>query len=153
MKSYIVDVQHDKETDDYFIELNEEILKASGFNIGDELVWTKLENGSYQISKKNISNDIIIKSTNDFSESDWDNFKIWLKIMLSTNIVTVTFNKKDGTERVMRCTLKPDMIQITETKKKKTRKTSLDTLAVFDLEQDGWRSFTIKSVKNIQITL
>lgn len=153
MKSYIVDVQHDKETDDYFIELNEEILKASGFNIGDELVWTKLENGSYQISKKNISNDIIIKSTNDFSESDWDNFKIWLKTMLSTNIVTVTFNKKDGTERVMRCTLKPDMIQITETKKKKTRKTSLDTLAVFDLEQDGWRSFTIKSVKNIQITL
>lgn len=153
MKSYIVDVQHDKETDDYFIEFNEEILEASGFKVGDELVWTKLDNESYSITKKTITKELI-ETTSNWTNTDWNNLRDWLKSMLVTNTVTVTFNKKDGTERVMRCTLKPTIIPaIGINENKKTKKVNQDTLAVFDVDQNGWRSFIIKAIKRIQVNL
>lgn len=153
MKSYIVDVQHDKETDDYFIEFNEEILEASGFKVGDELVWTKLDNESYSITKKTITKELI-ETTSNWTNTDWNNLRDWLKSMLVTNTVTVTFNKKDGTERVMRCTLKPTIIPaVGINENKKTKKVNQDTLAVFDVDQNGWRSFIIKAIKRIQVNL
>lgn len=153
MKSYIVYVQHDKETDDYFIEFNEEILEASGFKMGDELVWTKLDNESYSITKKTITKELI-ETTSNWTNTDWNNLRDWLKSMLVTNIITVTFNKKDGTERVMRCTLKPTIIPaIGINENKKTKKVNQDTLAVFDVDQNGWRSFIIKAIKRIQVNL
>lgn len=95
-----------------------------------------------------------MEPTNKWTDADWDKFKDFIKNLLVTNTVTVTFIKKDGSERVMKCTLKPSQIPITENKEgKKTRKISEDTLAVFDVEQNGWRSFTIKSVKRVEATI
>lgn len=54
MKSWTLPVQHreDGTTDgELFIELNDEILKDSGFKIGDELKWTDLKDGSYSLTK------------------------------------------------------------------------------------------------------
>lgn len=49
---------------DYFIELSDEILENSGFEVGDTVVWTKNENGSYTITKKeNKDTDIYIVET------------------------------------------------------------------------------------------
>jgi hypothetical protein len=52
------------ELGDYFIELSDEILESSGFEVGDTIVWTKNDNGSYTITKKeNKDTDIYIVET------------------------------------------------------------------------------------------
>jgi len=90
--------------------------------------------------------------TANWSDKDWDNFKTWISGVLKETIVTVTFMKKDGTERVMKCTLDPSMLPVTESKES-TKKIPENSLSVFDTELKEWRSFIIKSVKHIQFTI
>ena len=71
---------------------------------------------------------------------------------LRENIATVTFNKVDGSVRVMRCTLKPELLPATPVKESKQEKQlNLTVLAVYDLEAKGWRSFRIDSVTNVEV--
>ena len=81
--------------------------------------------------------------------------KDWLINLLHDSVVTVTFVKKDGTERDMRCTLRKDKLPIFQesTEEKKTRKKSEDAVAVYDLEKDAWRSFRWDSIKRIQFNI
>lgn len=44
------------------------------------------------------------------SESDFKKFKRWLKGHLAFGEVIVTFTKKDGTERVMKCTTSEKLV-------------------------------------------
>ena len=65
---------------------------------------------------------------------------------------TVTFTKKDGTQRIMRCTLRPDALpeMITESTRTSTEKREPDsTIAVWDLDLGAWRSFRLDSVVEI----
>lgn len=92
--------------------------------------------------------------TTEWSEKDWDKFSTWLKDMLKIDVATVTFTKKDGTERIMKCTLNPKQLPPTPvTEGKKERKVNEDVLAVYDVEAQGWRSFTIKSVTKVSFTI
>lgn len=92
--------------------------------------------------------------TKDWSEKDWNKFSDWLKGMLKQSEGIVTFTKKDGSERVMKCTLNPDLLPKVEiTEGKKERKVNEFVMAVYDLDAEGWRSFSIKSVKRVEITL
>lgn len=92
--------------------------------------------------------------TAHWTESDWDKFSKWLKGMLKVSEGTVTFTKKDGSQRIMKCTLNPDQLpNVPVTEGKKERKVNEDVIAVYDLESAGWRSFTIKSVTNVQFTI
>ncbi len=76
-----------------------------------------------------------------------------LKDILRKQTVTITFTKKDGTERVMRCTLDPVKLPVQENANLNTaRKVSSETMAVFDIDAQGWRSFTKKSVKCVDFT-
>lgn len=71
---------------------------------------------------------------------------------LHAGYATVTFTKVDGTERVMECTLRADLLPLTEsddTKKTKKIKENEDVIRVFDTEKKGWRSFRIDSVKSV----
>ena len=71
---------------------------------------------------------------------------------LRENIATVTFNKVDGSVRVKRCTLKPELLPATPVKESKQEKQlNLTVLAVYDLEAKGWRSFRIDSVTNVEV--
>lgn len=79
-----------------------------------------------------------------------DNFKS-CKRYFYTNDIVVTFTKKDGTERVMRCTLREDAIPVYEKKTEGTKEKNDDVFAVFDLDQRGWRSFRWDSVTGIRI--
>ena len=89
-----------------------------------------------------------------WTDKDWDKFTVWLKGMLHVSPVTVTFTKKDGTERVMKCTLEEAVLPKVELKEDaKPRKESTTSMRVFDLEKQEWRSFTIKSVKRVEITI
>lgn len=67
---------------------------------------------------------------------------------LKAGEVNVTFTKVDGTVRNMRCTLKEDIlpaqIDLEETIQK--RKVNDAVLAVWDLDNAGWRSFRKESV-------
>ncbi len=77
--------------------------------------------------------------------------------MLQNDVATVTFTKADGTERVMECTLLQEVLServpATETlsakSEKKTKAPNPDTIAVYDIPSDGWRSFRLDAVKSI----
>lgn len=87
-------------------------------------------------------------------DNDIDVFRGWLKGVLTVQPATITFTKKDGTERVMNCTLRGDMLPVVEIKEDKTpRKQSDSVLSVYDLEAQGWRSFTLNTVKRVSFTM
>ena len=89
-----------------------------------------------------------------WTDKDWDKFSEWLKGMLHVGPATVTFTKKDGTQRVMKCTLEASSLPKVELKEDaKPRKESTTSMRVFDLEKNEWRSFTIKSVTKVEFKI
>jgi len=74
----------------------------------------------------------------------------WLAGILEQSVVEVTFTKKDGTERVMNCTLLEDYLPETTGA---GRSAGSDALAVFDVDADGWRSFRWDSVKAVKLSV
>ena len=84
--------------------------------------------------------------------------KEWIRSVLFQNEVTVTFTKKDGEVRNMRCTLNEDIMKKNATEdqfvvKGAGRKSSDDAQAVFDLDKLGWRSFRFDTVTGIKFSL
>jgi len=78
----------------------------------------------------------------------------WLKSALRDGELTVVFEKNDGTERTMKCTLSEDIIPLFDTNgvtvvRKKVP--NRDVLAVWDTEVNGWRSFRYDSIKSVEI--
>lgn len=97
------------------------------------------------------------------TEKEFDEFKTWTYELLKDKNVTdlcVTFTKKDGTERDMRCTL--DMARVpteflpTTSKSLEEEKDSQTTgsaVRVFDIEKQEWRSFRWDSVTKVNFKL
>ena len=89
-----------------------------------------------------------------WTDNDWNKFTEWLTGMLHCGPATVTFTKADGTDRVMKCTLEEGKLPKIEIKEgAKPRKESTTSMRVFDLEKNEWRSFTIKKVKQVNISI
>ena len=76
---------------------------------------------------------------------------------LLKGICKVTFEKVDGTTRIMNCTLKPTILaeesgggfiqketQLTEEAK------NSEVVPVWDMEAQGWRSFRVSSVQSFE---
>lgn len=77
-----------------------------------------------------------------------------LKQTLEGNVATVVFQKKDGTERAMRCTLLAEYLpapQGPQLLTEETRKENESVLSVWDIENGGWRSFRLDSIKSIVV--
>ncbi len=90
----------------------------------------------------------------DTLDNDITVFRGWLKGVLTVQPATITFTKKDGTERVMNCTLRADMLPAVEIKEDKApRKQNDSVLSVYDIDAQGWRSFTINAVKRVSFTM
>jgi hypothetical protein len=94
----------------------------------------------------------------DWGDKEWNKFTNWLTGMLKINeSVTVTFTKVDGTQRVMNCTLKPELLPVVEVKPlaegKQPRKESTTSIRVYDLEKKEWRSFTTKTVTRVEFSI
>ena len=91
------------------------------------------------------------------SEKDTKLFKKWLKSHLRMGPVTVTFTKKDGTERVMKCTTDTTLIMFKDPtvleSKGSARKVNEDIMPVYDLESSAWKSFRWDSIKQVKFTL
>lgn len=73
-----------------------------------------------------------------------------LKENLHKGVVEVTFQKNDGSERVMKCTLQDGLVPKFESTGK-VKRHNPDVLAVWDIESDGWRSFRWDSVINTKV--
>ena len=90
----------------------------------------------------------------DWTAEDWEIFSTWLRGLLHTNVVNVTFMKVDGTERTLKCTLNPELLPVAPvTESKKERKVSATTIAVFEVDLQEWRSFRVADVKRIAFSL
>ena len=80
-----------------------------------------------------------------------------LKEMLVNGVVTVTFVKVDGSERTMKCTLLPEYMPATVAQGQQLLTESSpkvenpNTISVWDIESQGWRSFRIDSVEYVQV--
>lgn len=83
---------------------------------------------------------------NDNVKFDYD----YVKDLLVHGIVTVRFTKADGSERIMKCTLRKDILPqpdyLTNLQAHDTER-----LAVWDIENEGWRSFRLDSIKAVTI--
>ena len=77
----------------------------------------------------------------------------WLVSHLKFGPVEVTFTKKDGTERTMKCTLKEELMLPYEKKTDRVKEQSNETLAVYDLEKESWRSFRLDSIKRVEFSI
>jgi hypothetical protein len=66
-----------------------------------------------------------------------------LKQLLNSGVVKVTFTKKDGTIREMKCTTQSELVGISTYS---LAPSSSELIVVWDLEKDAWRSFKLDSV-------
>lgn len=73
--------------------------------------------------------------------------------MLRTNVVTVTFTKVNGEERVMQCTLLPEYVPNAPTNNGQVllQESESKAISVWDVQANGWRSFRVDNVKSISV--
>ena len=90
------------------------------------------------------------------SVADWNtkskkDLREWLSATLKSGNLTITFTKTDGTDRVMKCTLREDAVVPYEQKTERKKPVNEDNLSVWDIERGAWRSFKLDSIKQIQL--
>lgn len=78
-------------------------------------------------------------------------FKSNIQNLLRMWEAKITFTKKDGTERVMRCTLKEGVVVPHEKTTDRVKQPKDDLLSVWDIESQGWRTITIPNITVIEI--
>jgi hypothetical protein len=69
---------------------------------------------------------------------------------LKSSVVLVDFTKVSGEKRIMKCTLKSDVIP----PKKEgvvNHRIADDVIAAWDVDNNGWRSFKIDSVNSFSV--
>ena len=72
-----------------------------------------------------------------------------LKKLLTTDIVTVLFTKKDGSKREMVCTTIPEYLP-PSSKFEHVKYPNEKLVTVWDVASEGWRSFNFDSVLSIE---
>ena len=96
--------------------------------------------------------ELVNQPVNDWTDEDWTTFRTVLKNELQSKTAEVTFTKLNGDVRVMTCTLNPELLPakvVTEGEEEKptrTIKNPNNSLPVYDINAEGWRSFVIKNV-------
>jgi len=83
--------------------------------------------------------------------SDIERQMNWLNGLLTNGIYNVTFNKINGEQRTMPCTLKADMLPAVVVKEgKEPRAARTDSLSVWCLDKQEWRSFKVMNVTEVK---
>lgn len=79
--------------------------------------------------------------------------KAELKENLSKSVAKVVFNKSDGSTRIMNCTLISEFLpqkMLEENARHVPRRENDEVLAVWDLDNEGWRSFNVNSIIEVE---
>ena len=79
--------------------------------------------------------------------------KDWLITLLRERPVEILFTKKDGSDRLMKCTLQEEKIPAENAPKGAERAKNDEVLAVFDVEKSAWRSFRWDRLKRIEFQI
>ncbi len=79
------------------------------------------------------------------------NTKESLREFLQNFVAVITFTKKDGTERVMKCTLKQDIAIPHERKTERVKEPKDDLLPVWDIDTGAWRTITVPNILTVEI--
>jgi hypothetical protein len=74
-----------------------------------------------------------------------------LSEMLRNRRLEVSFIKKDGSLRVMNCTLLEKYLPTND--KETTKKENDSVLSVWDIDNNGWRSFRLDSITEVRIVI
>lgn len=82
-----------------------------------------------------------------FSQSP--EFHDWIIDILKMHVVNLHFTKKDGSLRIMNCTKDLTRIPVEMHPKDTGRKGSTESVPVFDIDLQQWRSFTTKNVVQV----
>jgi len=73
---------------------------------------------------------------------------------LRQNVMRISFTKVNGEHRIMKCTLRKDLLPATyiseETVERDFHKENKDVISAWDMEKGGWRSFRIDSVLYVE---
>ena len=75
--------------------------------------------------------------------------RLWLISILRLQPVDVTFTKRDGSERTMKCTLQEQVVVPHEKRTDRVKEVNPNTLPVWDMEANAWRSFRLDTIKHI----
>ena len=88
----------------------------------------------------------------DFSDVE---ARKWLKSLLAESVVSLTFTKKDGSERKMLATLSESEIpsSVKSSESAGTRKYSVEAQPVYDVEAKAWRSFRWDSLSKLEFSI
>lgn len=73
--------------------------------------------------------------------------------ILAQTTATIRFTKKDGTARVMVCTLRSDIVVPHEKTTDRVKAVNENILPVWDIEANAWRSVTIDAITTLGFTL
>lgn len=92
-----------------------------------------------------------INNTAGPTVNDIKAYKEYLKSILSSNTMSVTFTKVDGTERTIECTLNPTLIQADKEAIGGRHNENEETLAVYEVNLGEWRSFRVNNVLTLEI--
>jgi hypothetical protein len=91
------------------------------------------------------------------SELEQRLFRNWVHSVLKTaSRVEVVFEKADGSERIMNCTLSEEYLEdwcMDEPSTNKSKTKSTDAITVFDTDIDEWRSFRFDKIKTFSFEL
>ena len=80
-----------------------------------------------------------------------ENERLTLTNLLKCSNMSVTFTKKDGTERVLNCTLQPQYLP-ESIEKEGILVRNPDVQSVWSVGDSSWRSFRFDSVKSFKIS-
>lgn len=84
-----------------------------------------------------------------------EEFRQLIKSSLQKGQTTVVFEKIDGTQRTMVCTLDPSLLPVVEVSEdaapKKERKPNPEVQVAFDIEKQEWRSFRYDKIISVEI--
>lgn len=78
----------------------------------------------------------------------------WLKNILSSGVYNITFNKVNGEVRTMPCTLKETLLPAVVVKEgKEPRAQRTDSISVWCMDKQEWRSFKVMNVTDVEAVL
>lgn len=94
-----------------------------------------------------------MKTTSTWNDTEWETFTKLMTDKLIEGIITVTFKKKDGSERVMKCTLSPTVIPQTPlVEGRKERAIPKNSMSVYDTDARDWRSFVVRNITEVSFS-
>jgi hypothetical protein len=87
------------------------------------------------------------------SDEEREVMRDWLMAVMRECTVDITFDKADGTERTMPCTLQESALPPVKNTDNKTVKYNPDVCRVFDPDRQVWRSFRWDRLKRIEFQI